>query len=341
GVSSYSGINASPDLVLDGGGGWTSGNNQTANQFIKVLLSKGQTYPVYGFRMTPQTSVPFGTPQGQKDFDFRVSITSADDSAFTTVFSGTLAATTTHQAQEFDLTAPVNAKYVEFFFKNGYGGVMSVIPLEGVSAPQGGSLLTRFSRQNGNSGPTNALGLDDSNGISATSGNTNQFLKLALPGTGLWLIDQVALTPAQVGSDTGSPAKDFDILVSTTDSADSSFTTVFSGTLVNVYILQQYRFAPVPARYIKLLLKNNNGSTSKIGLQRFYVFSPQYGSTNARFMDRSTDPAGGKIVSWAWDFGDGSTSTSRDPVHVYAAPGTYTVTLKVTDDSAQSATIQT
>src|SRR5262249_16054561 len=146
--------------------------------------------------------------------------------------------------------------------------------LEVLSAPQDGSLLTSFSSQNGNSGPTNALGLDASNGIWATSGNTNQFLKLALPGTGLWLIDQVALTPAQVGSDTGSPAKDFDILVSTTDSADSSFATVFSGTITNVYILQQFRFAPVQARYIKLLLKNNNGSTSEIGLQSFYVFSP-------------------------------------------------------------------
>jgi len=35
-------------------------------------------------------------------------------------------------------------------------------------------------------------------------------------------------------------------------------------------------------------------------------------------------------VSWQWQFGDGGTSTQANPVHVYAAPGTYTVTLSVT-----------
>lgn len=32
---------------------------------------------------------------------------------------------------------------------------------------------------------------------------------------------------------------------------------------------------------------------------------------------------------WRWDFGDGSTSSDTNTVHVYAAPGTYTVTLTV------------
>ncbi|MGB4078010.1 MAG: PKD domain-containing protein, partial [Prolixibacteraceae bacterium] len=32
--------------------------------------------------------------------------------------------------------------------------------------------------------------------------------------------------------------------------------------------------------------------------------------------------------SWQWDFGDGTTSTEKDPVHKYAEPGTYTVALK-------------
>lgn len=31
--------------------------------------------------------------------------------------------------------------------------------------------------------------------------------------------------------------------------------------------------------------------------------------------------------SWTWDFGDGETSTSKDPVHKYTSPGTYTVSL--------------
>lgn len=48
------------------------------------------------------------------------------------------------------------------------------------------------------------------------------------------------------------------------------------------------------------------------------------------FTDHSTD-IDGSIVSWAWTFGDGGTSTLQNPVHTYAAAGTYTVALTVTD----------
>ena len=42
----------------------------------------------------------------------------------------------------------------------------------------------------------------------------------------------------------------------------------------------------------------------------------------------------GTIVSWFWDFGDDETSTSQNPMHVYAQDGTYQVTLTVTDDDS-------
>jgi PKD repeat protein len=47
------------------------------------------------------------------------------------------------------------------------------------------------------------------------------------------------------------------------------------------------------------------------------------------FSDRSTDDHG--VTSWAWDFGDGATSTDRNPTHTYSAPGTFSVRLTVTD----------
>lgn len=49
------------------------------------------------------------------------------------------------------------------------------------------------------------------------------------------------------------------------------------------------------------------------------------------FTDTSTD-ADGTIAAWAWDLGDGNTSTMQNPAHTYAAAGTYTVALTVTDD---------
>lgn len=58
------------------------------------------------------------------------------------------------------------------------------------------------------------------------------------------------------------------------------------------------------------------------------------GETNAKvafYGEKSLD-FDGKIVSYAWDFGDGSTSTEQNPDHIYKQKGVYTVTLRVTDD---------
>ena len=47
---------------------------------------------------------------------------------------------------------------------------------------------------------------------------------------------------------------------------------------------------------------------------------------NVSFRDQSA----GEPASWHWDFGDGSVSSEQDPVHRYAAPGSYSVSLTVT-----------
>ncbi|GAA3917126.1 M20/M25/M40 family metallo-hydrolase [Luteimonas lutimaris] len=53
------------------------------------------------------------------------------------------------------------------------------------------------------------------------------------------------------------------------------------------------------------------------------------------FTDASSD-SDGNIATRDWDFGDGGTSADANPVHTYAAPGTYDVTLTVTDDDGAS-----
>jgi PKD repeat protein len=47
------------------------------------------------------------------------------------------------------------------------------------------------------------------------------------------------------------------------------------------------------------------------------------------FFDESYTNAGASIDSWFWDFGDNSTSTEQNPVHVYDKTGKYTVSLRV------------
>lgn len=46
-----------------------------------------------------------------------------------------------------------------------------------------------------------------------------------------------------------------------------------------------------------------------------------------RFLDQSS----GGVTQWAWDFGDGTTSNLQNPSHTYTAPGTYSVSLTVTN----------
>lgn len=44
-----------------------------------------------------------------------------------------------------------------------------------------------------------------------------------------------------------------------------------------------------------------------------------------------TDTSTNTPTSWAWDFGDGTTSTVQNPTKVYTRPGSYTVALTATN----------
>lgn len=74
------------------------------------------------------------------------------------------------------------------------------------------------------------------------------------------------------------------------------------------------------------------------------ITNPSNGSTfteyvgdTISFQGSGTD-SDGYIVSYKWDFGNGSTSTQQNPSHSYSSAGTYTVTLTVTDDGGATGT---
>jgi PKD repeat protein len=68
-------------------------------------------------------------------------------------------------------------------------------------------------------------------------------------------------------------------------------------------------------------------------------FSSVASYLSATFTNNSTSPSTG--TSYLWDFGDGNTSTSVNPTHVYDTIGVYTVTLTVTNDCGSSTFTET
>ncbi len=103
-----------------------------------------------------------------------------------------------------------------------------------------------------------------------------------------------------------------------------------------------------PGKYtVTLTVKNEVGSNKATRTRYLDIAAPlrppvaafSASATSGRaslrvmFTDRST---GGAATSWLWDFGDGTTSTTRNPTHIYNRAGRYTVTLTATNSAGTS-----
>jgi PKD repeat protein len=71
-------------------------------------------------------------------------------------------------------------------------------------------------------------------------------------------------------------------------------------------------------------------SVSDLFLLVDFVGVPRQGASPliVDFTNQTILPPGHTSVIWVWDFGDGYTSTDRDPTHMYLSGGWFTVTLK-------------
>ena len=70
-----------------------------------------------------------------------------------------------------------------------------------------------------------------------------------------------------------------------------------------------------------------------------YFYQDSSACPTVSLIDGST--GSGAITSYYYDFGDGASSTSMDPIHTYTANGTYTVCLTIVADSCSDTYCQT
>ncbi|MEO7378013.1 MAG: PKD domain-containing protein [Nakamurella sp.] len=68
------------------------------------------------------------------------------------------------------------------------------------------------------------------------------------------------------------------------------------------------------------------------------AFTPACTGLTCAFDGNASADPDGTIASYAWSFGDTTTGTGPTPNHPYAAPGTYPVTLTVTDNAGATST---
>jgi PKD repeat protein len=59
-------------------------------------------------------------------------------------------------------------------------------------------------------------------------------------------------------------------------------------------------------------------------------FSASPGSGTAPLNVAFANTTTGQVTTWAWNFGDGTTSNVQKPTHTYSTPGSYTVVLTAT-----------
>jgi PKD repeat protein len=105
-------------------------------------------------------------------------------------------------------------------------------------------------------------------------------------------------------------------------------------------VKKTHTYASAGTYTIKLTVTDNGGKTGTLSQPVTVVANPpptavitvvsqddpQVGLSGASSTDDSA------VVSYTWNFGDSQTATGKDVTHDYAAAGTYTITLTVTDD---------
>ena len=113
------------------------------------------------------------------------------------------------------------------------------------------------------------------------------------------------------------------------DNTWSSSSPYFAGTLDEVAVYSTALSAQTVSNHYAL------GTTGALPNQPPTAsFTPDIDHLSVNFNGSASSDTDGTISSYAWDFGDGQTGSGVTTTHVYGSPGSYTVTLTVTDDDS-------
>lgn len=107
------------------------------------------------------------------------------------------------------------------------------------------------------------------------------------------------------------------------------------------YLVYTYDNCSPNGNYLSVTLSNNQGTTIS-GVADFTICDSSSNTLNCMASFYAVDSANtgnyyfvnmsyGNGLSYAWDFGDGNTSTQANPIHFYTTPGTYTVCLTISN----------
>jgi PKD repeat protein len=94
----------------------------------------------------------------------------------------------------------------------------------------------------------------------------------------------------------------------------------------------------VPTTYTVGATSNFSGCTGYDSVSVYVYASPVSGFTYTvnNMTYTFTDTSTGGVTSWLWNFGDGNTDNTQNPVHTYTANGNYTVTLTVSNGNCSN-----
>jgi PKD repeat protein len=270
--SSQFDVNHSPANMLDyvAGNPWaTRAPLLPGPHFVTIQLGGTALHNLVGIKISGRVDQAF--TQSVKDFEVWVSSTTADDTAFTRVLTGTVVNDQSLQTFLFPGGA-VPARYVKYVPKNNYGDPnnLSTSNFEVLTTTAGGVVsATTFSAYSNRP----EFVLDGSSSTAAwrtrTGSVTNQSITLRLSGGTSHPLYGVSVWP-----EGGFGPKDYEIQVSNTTADDAAFTTVATGVLTSTDARREIPFnALTPATYVRFLWKTGL-STSFIGVRELEALEP-------------------------------------------------------------------